>query len=251
MSSIPPSDTIFEQPVMWPTASATIGSTKALRLAEHRALKEYSDGGGSCELSLADQAGLSLPDVDAFIAAPPDAKPLVPVTLTLGYKGFGEWVVFTGWLAEAEYGPRRLTARLTVLDDLPLRAMRITKFAVEKQPQDIVAALLAAAGWTAAIEVDLSGAATLKKDVAKNETALDLLGRLRDTAKIRFPWWIDAAGRFIWTPWYVMGSEKTYIFRRQVNVVSLIPNESDETADQQGQMVGAFWLNYILFVVIR
>lgn len=232
MSPVPSSDTVFSQPVMWPTASARIGAVTAVRLGEHRARQDCTGGGGSCELQLVDQAGLSLPEVDAFLEAPADAKPLVPIVLTLGYKGYGDWDVFTGHLAEAEYGSRRRTLQLRALCDLPLRGTRVTEFAVEKEPQAIAEALLAQAGITD-YDVDLAGASSLKKEVSKNETALDLLYRLADTAKIRFPWWIDAAGRFIWKPWSPITTAETYIFRRQVNVVTLSPGEADELATDE------------------
>jgi len=231
MSPQPPSDTIFAHPVMWPTALAVIGSTQALRLAEHRAGKDCN-GGGMCELTVVDQAGLDLPDVEAFIAASATAKPLVPVTLILGYKSLSEWTAFTGYLAEAEYGSKRRTAKLTVLDDLPLRGTKITKFAVEKAAQDIAEALLAEAGIDNH-DIDLTGASLLKKEVAKNETVLDLLNRLRDTAKIRFGWWFDAAGKFIWKPWEQIAAAETYVFTRGINVVKLSPADADELANDE------------------
>ena len=223
------------QEMMAPAVSFNINDTDLVqRLSEHQATKSCTSPGGTCDVTIVDQAGIDIAGLNEFIAAPANAKPLMKCILNCGYKGdpasplTGQWINWTGYLNRAEYGFRNQVLRLSCIDDKPLIDTKIVKFSLGQTPQKAVEELLAAAG-IADYYVDLSGAKTMRYNVAKNQTVKDLLGEIMNSAKIQFCWWFDWSGKFIWAPWEEVTGDFPghFNFGYRVNVVKIAPVEAD------------------------
>ena len=247
-TEIPPVDV---RPVMTPLAYVNLDGVQVpARVARHRCVKSMMESCGTAEVVLAEPTGLlaTLSDTLAEKLSPPagTTPTLVQFELVLGYRGWGAWSVYTGWVQRAEpLDKRTLTLKLDAVDDLPLRQTRITEATLESDPQTAVAGLLARAG-IARTYISLYSAkaipddpynrttaqpcAPLKRQVIRNKSVLEVLEELKGTLKIPYCWRFDAAAKFVWSPW-VDGADEAAspnpVFQYRRNIVKLTPPSGD------------------------
>jgi len=220
---------IQTQTVMAPFAEVWIaGEQVDARVSRYRAGKSIIQPGGVCEVTLAHPEGVSSPALDAFLAASPKEKPLTQIKLGLGYRGLNDgepYGVFTGYIQKAEALHDGRILKILALDDLPLRNLIYKKGSLSVKLSEDISEIVVKAG-IAEHWLNLPNK-TFSHRIQNTQTAFDLLASLRKRALLPYPWYFDANGLFLWTPWEAEDQAETPVYRYQTNIVLLKPSESD------------------------
>lgn len=220
---------VVTKTVMAPTSILKVGGV-SYRLSGYEATRSIVSESTAARARIAD------PFVDVV------AGEGLAATLTLGYRGIGEWDVYSG--AIEKVGPIE-AGRVVEVEFSADRALRKTLVSVSEAgitAADVVKTIVAEAGYAVgAIDLSGLGANVYVEDapahtVAKERSVAEVLRTLRDRLKLPY-WWTITAGVFTWAPWnpaFAMASEKP-VFTYKENIVELLRDENEadpEAADE-------------------